>query len=441
MHLGPHHFQAQSRYFEDSIHFATSSLWFAPFGLVGLELDADALKNGTVSIVNARGIFPDGLPFQMPESDPLPEPRHITEVFPPTRDTLTILMAIAPRQPDGLNCALTESEANGSQGARFIAEMRVFHDENTGRDEKAVRLGRKNVKLLLDTEPAEGLLTMPVARIMRDGSGHFMVDARFIPPLIQISASERLMTMLRRLIEILEDKSASITGSRKADGKSLAEFSTREIANFWLLHAVNSSLAPLRHLCFSKRGHPEELFVELARLGGALCTFALDSHPRALPLYDHDHLDECFEGLDLHIRTHLETIVPTNCLTIPLARSRDYFWEGDVTDQRAMGRSRWVFALHSRAGEAAVIARTPQLVKVCSSQFVAELVKRALPGCTLTHLPAPPPAISARVDTQYFGVSKSGPCWDHIQQTRRVGIYVPGELPDPELELLVVLES
>jgi type VI secretion system protein ImpJ len=45
------------------------------------------------------------------------------------------------------------------------------------------------------------------------------------------------------------------------------------------------------------------------------------------------------------------------------------------------------------------------------------------------------------VDTQYFGVTKSGPCWDHIQQTRRVGIYVPGELPEPELELLVVLEA
>jgi len=91
--------------------------------------------------------------------------------------------------------------------------------------------------------------------------------------------------------------------------------------------------------------------------------------------------------------------------------------------------------------EAAVIQRTPQLVKVCSSQFVGELVKRALPGCALTHLPVPPPAISARVDTQYFGVSKAGPCWDHIVQTRRVGIYVPGELPDPEVELLVVLES
>ena len=73
MYLGPHHFQAQSRYFEDSIQFATSSLWFASFGLVGVELDADALHNGTVSLVHARGIFPDGLPFNMPESDALPD--------------------------------------------------------------------------------------------------------------------------------------------------------------------------------------------------------------------------------------------------------------------------------------------------------------------------------------------------------------------------------
>jgi type VI secretion system protein ImpJ len=438
MHLGPHHFQAQSRYFEDSIQFATSSLWFEPFGLIGLEVDTEALANGTISIVNARGIFPDGLPFHMPECDALPAPRSIAELFPPTRDTLTVLMAIAPRQSDGLNCALSEAEADGT---RFVAQTRAFHDENTGRDEKPVQLGRKNFKLLLDIEPADGYLTMPVARIMRDGRGHFIPDPRFVPPVIQISASERLMTMLRRLIEILEDKSASIAGARKSQGKTLAEFSTREIANFWLLHAVNSSLTPLRHLGFSKRGHPEELYVELARLGGALCTFALDSHPRALPLYDHQHLDDCFDALDLHIRTHLETIVPTNCLSIPLKRTRDYFWEGAITDQRVLGRSRWVFALQSRAGEAEVIARAPQLVKVCSSQFVGELVKRALPGAALTHLPVAPAAISARVDMQYFGVSKAGPCWDHIVQSRQVGVYVPGELPDPELELLVILES
>ena len=105
MYLGPHHFQVQSRYFEDSTKFATSSLWFAPYGVAGCELDADALQNGTISVLHARGIFPDGLSFAMPECDPLPPTRAIAELFPPTRDSVTVLLAIPDRKPGGRNCA------------------------------------------------------------------------------------------------------------------------------------------------------------------------------------------------------------------------------------------------------------------------------------------------------------------------------------------------
>jgi type VI secretion system protein ImpJ len=344
------------------------------------------------------------------------------------------MLAIPPRKANGFNCSLADEDG---RDARYVAESRVLHDENSGVDERPVRLGRKNLRVLLDTEPAADLLTLPVARVVRDRSGHFAYDPDFVPPVLQISASAQLMLMVQRLIEILDEKSATI--SRGAAGSR--EFSTREIANFWLLHAVNSALAPLRHLLVAKRGHPEELFLELSRLAGALCTFALDSHPRDLPVYDHQNLSECFEKLDRHIRAHLETIVPTNCISIPLTAAGDYFYEGEVIDQRCLGRSRWVFAIHANMGEADLMAKAPQLIKVCTPAFVRELVRRALPGMGLTHLPVPPAAIPARVETQYFGVSRSGPCWDHMVQTRLVGVYVPGEFPNPEVEILVVLES
>lgn len=433
MHLGPHHFQAQGRYVEDSIQFAVSSLWHRPYGLAGVELDAEALANGTVSVLHARGVFPDGLPFNMPESDALPPARSIAELFPPTRDHLTVLLAIPPHRPGGVNCAFSGDAAD----ARYVAECRTLHDETTGADERPIHLGRKNVRLLLDTETTGETVTLPLARIMRDGAGHFIFDPAFIPPCLQIGASERLMLLLRRLVEILEEKAASLGGR----GGSPGEFSSREIASFWLLHAVNSGLAPLRHLWTTKRGHPEGLFLEMSRLGGALCTFALDSHPRAMPVYDHERLTECFGELDRHIRAHLETIVPTNCISIPLKPAKPYFWEGEITDQRVLGTSSWIFAIRSALGEAELLSRTPQLVKVCSALFVPELVKRALPGLPMRHLPVPPPAVSRRIETQYFGISRSGPCWDHMVQTRKVGVYVPGDIPDPEIELLVVLES
>ena len=102
MYLGPHHFQVQSRYFEDSIQFATSSLWFASYGLAGLELDAEALQNGTVSLLHARGVFPDGLVFNMPESDALPAPRAVADLFPPTRDGVTVMLGNSAAQAQRL---------------------------------------------------------------------------------------------------------------------------------------------------------------------------------------------------------------------------------------------------------------------------------------------------------------------------------------------------
>ena len=433
MYLGPQHFQAQRQYFEDSIQFAISNLWRQPYGVLGYALDEEALRNGTLALLHARGIFPDGLSFLMPDCDGLPPARPIADLFPPTLDRLTIFLAVPQQTSNGLNCAL----APQSKATRFTAEARQLCDETTGSDERAVQFARKNIRLMLDTEAADGMVTLALARVMRDGAGHLALDPHFIPPCLQISASERLMLLLQRLLEILQEKSSSM-GRTSREIRPSGEFSGRDIASFWLLHAVNSALAPLRHLSTSKRSHPEELFVELSRLAGALCTFPLNSSPQSLPSYDHEHLTECFDALDRHIRTHLETIVPSNYTSIRLEKVAENFYEGEITDTRCLDRARWIFGIRASIGEAELITKAPQLVKICSAKFVGELVKRAIPGLPLTHLPVPPAAIPAQLEAQYFGIARSGPFWDNIVQTRRVGIYVPGEFSDPELELLVI---
>ncbi len=444
MYLGPHHFQAQARYFEDLIHFAGSCFWFAPYGLAGIELDADAVSSGIVSVLHARGIFPDGLPFSLPESDTIPESRSLVDLFPPTREGVIVSLGIPANRPAGMNCFVDDEKESPAAGAetdtRYVSESRVLHDENTGADERRVRFGRKNLRLLFDTGTeavtAGGLITLPLARVVRDGSGHFAYDADFIPPLLDISASNCLMAMLGRLTDMLEQRSASLKG-----GGLNQTTSTREIASMWLLHSLNAALGPLRHLSVGRRGHPEELFEELSRLAGALCSFGLDSNPRGLPLYDHDNLSECFGQLDRHIRAHIEIIVPTNYISLPLASEEKYFYDGEISDARMLGRARWVLAVNAQMGEAELITRAPQLIKICSPPFVRELVKRALPGLELTHLPVPPTAIPTSPETQYFGISRTGPCWDHMVKTRRVGVYVPGEFPNVKVDILAVLET
>lgn len=437
MYLGPHQFQAQNRYCEDSIEFATSALWFENYGIMGCELSAEALENGQVQVVHARGIFPDGLAFDMPDSDPVPPARALMESFPPTRNRLTAYLAVPEARSDGRNFALENgSERAASEAARFIAEPRPMHDETTGRDERAIRVGRKNIRVVFETEETPGMVRLPIARIARSPKGGYALDPMFVPPSLDISASPRLMQILGSLMGILDDRSSSLA---LAAGEQPA-FSVAELTRFWLLHTINAASVPLRHLYTTRRGHPEQLFLELSRLAGALCTFSLESHPRSLPKYDHNSLGDCFDALEMHIRRHLEIIIPTSCLKIALEAGERYFYAGEVTDQRCFGRTTWILAIRGGGGEVDVISKVPTLVKVCSEAFVPELVRRALPGFAMTHVPHPPTAIAAKPGTQYFLLNTAGPCWDHIRKTKRVGVYVPGELPDPNVELLVVIE-
>ena len=45
--------------------------------------------------------------------------------------------------------------------------------------------------------------------------------------------------------------------------------------------------------------------------------------------------------------------------------------------------------------------------------------------------------IAARVEAQYFSIDRTGPCWQRIIRPRQVGLYIPAEIPNPEVSLIV----
>ena len=442
MYLGPHHFQAQNRYFEDSLDFITTSLWRDAFGFAGIEFDLDALRNGTLSVTHARGIFADGLAFDLPGSDTTPAPREFTTLFSPVADHLTLYLAIPIGLSDQQNTTLPNAASTKASSVRFQAAERLLPDQNTGLDEKLIQLGQKNLQLLAEGELTERVVSLPIVRILRDGSGHYESDPSFVPPCLTTSASSTLTDMLRRLIEILDEKSTIFTQEQQQrNGVFQAGMSARDVAHYWFLHALNSNVSALRHILLSRHIHPQELFREMSRLGGALCTFGLEVHPRSLPAYDHQSLGTQFAALDDHIRRHLEIVMPSKAIRIPLKSVESFLYQGEVQDERCIGPARWILEIQSPIGEADLIALTPKLTKMCSARFVLELIKRALPGLPLTHLHVPPPQIAARVESQYFSVNRAGPCWEHILQTRQVGLYVPAEIPTPQLSLIVLLDE
>jgi type VI secretion system protein ImpJ len=228
---------------------------------------------------------------------------------------------------------------------------------------------------------------------------------------------------------------------RLSSGRFELGTSALDVANYWFLHALCSTLPALRHHIGDRRSHPEEVYRDLARLAGALSTFSLEAARDEIPQYRHRDLTSTFRDMDALIRRYLEVVAPSNSVTLQFSRSEPYIYLADVKDERCLRRSRWIFGIRSTLSDSVLLRQTPQLLKICSAEGVGKLVQRALPGLELMHLPVPPSALHAQADMHYFSISLSGACWQHILQTKRVGVYLPGDLGDATFDLTVIMET
>src|SRR5579864_482488 len=333
--LSPQHLQIQDRFIESILQFRTETLQFRPWGFSKLKINHEALQGGSFAILEAAGMFADGLLFDIPESDPAPPVKPLAQFFEQDQTTLDVFMAIPNHRVSGVNLSMRERALD----TRYLAEVSAFRDENTGTSEKPVQLARKNFRLLVEGEPKGGSVTMPVARVVRTGD-QFSLDPKFAPPLLDFSANDFLYSIARRLIEILSAKSGILAGMRRQKNQSLAEFTTADIANFWLLYTINLHFPHLRHLFETKHGHPEELFSMMMGLASTLTTFSLQIQPRDLPVYDHENLGACFDELDEKLRLLLETVIPSNFVSLPLKLIRPSIYAASIFEDRFLDNTK-----------------------------------------------------------------------------------------------------
>lgn len=433
--LSPQHLQTQDRFVESYLQFRTDALAFQPWGFRSLQIDQEALAGGNFSITSASGILPDGLIFEIPGADAAPPPTQLADYFDAEREELDVYLAIPAHREQGLNVSLGRRDVD----SRYLAEVAMLRDENSGSNEKPVQVARKNFRLLVGDQAQQGVSAMRAATVRRTPAGSFQVDPSFVPPLLDIAASDYLLSIARRLTEILVAKSSQLSGTRRQKNLSLADFGTADIANFWLLYTVNSSLPVMQHIFESRRGHPERLFAAMLELAGSLTTFSTQVHPRELPKYNHDRLSACFTELDEKIRFLLETVVPANFVSLPLKLVQNAIYATSLSDEKYLTNTRMYLAISADLNEAELINKTPYLVKVCSANHIEHLVRQALPGVPLTHIVRPPSVIPVKMNHQYFSLNQSGPAWEAIRRGRNLAAYVPAEIPAPSLELIILL--
>ena len=436
MLLTPHHFQQWDNYHEELLNSRLASLVPYEWGVLDLQLNQEAIANGFCEVVRCRAVMPDGLLVNIPQSDAAPDPRPVGEFFAAGDETLDVFLAVPAKRAGAANFQLNGGERSPS--VRYWQDAAEVQDETTGQNERQLAFARSNLRLIFESELRDGYNYFKIAEVERTTTGQLTYSQNYIPPALSVSSSPWLVNMLRQIIEILIAKSSSLGEQRRQRTTSLADFTTSEIAVFWLLHTVNTSIPVLTHLFRTRLVHPERLYTELAELCGKLMTFSTERQPQNIIHYQHTNLYTTFSQLAAELRGLLETVIPTRCVQIPLESTRESVYVGRVQDERLLDTAEFYLGVSARVPKGQLIERVPRIIKIASRDVIDGVIGSGLPGATLAHASPPPAPIPTRIGFHYFNLGKEGVFWEAIRSSKTIAVYVPQELVDQKLELYAV---
>ena len=428
--LRPQHFQQQDRFHERILNIRSAALRAHGWGFSELRLDRDLLKLGKVAIGSARGVFPDGTPFSMPDDDALPPPVEIDEK---TRDAI-VYLCLPVMQPEA-----QEIDLSGSDDvlARYeCRELEVRDVTSKAAGTSPMQVGGIKSKLLLATEDLSEYARIPLAHVVEAKvDKQVVLHDNFIPTVCNTSASAVLDGFINELLGKLHQRGEALASRVAATGRGGAA----EIADFLLLQVVNRLQPLISHLAAEENVHPEDLYRQCIMAAGEIAIFTAPSKRAPdFPAYRHDDLRAIFEPVFAALREALGTAIDPKATPIPLKKKKYGISTATVADRGLFQEANFVLAVNADIPAEILTSQFPLQVKIGSVEKIRELVNLQLPGIQLAPLPVAPRQIPYHAGFAYFQLDRNNEFWAQLSASGGIAIHVAGEFPSLQMELWAI---
>ena len=433
--LQPQHFQHLERFLLNTANARFTSYFPHYFGFTKYALNRDAIANGTFSVTQAVGIMPDGTAFDIPKQDNTPPARPFEEHFTHEQQTLDIFFALPMAADKKANVGST---ADSAEAVRYRSSVIALSDETLGKMQKEIEVGDFNFKILFGDESRDNYSSMQVARLVRTGSGEIAVDENYVPPLLQIGASQAFLDKMRSLLELLLAKNSSLAQGRKQLEGGFAEFSSTEDTAFRLLHTLNTYTPLLNYFHFVPDVHPFTLFTQLIQFTGALCTFSSEVSIKMLPKYEHSNVLSVLSVFDKLIRKILGADISAGCVNIPIEEISPASYLCKVADEKLFATGEFYFGIAADISDKELVVGTLSRIKMCSRDKLELIIPSAMPGLPLKHVLQPPEGLSVKPGFIYFKLEQQGDFWQGIQTSGTIAFYFPHQYSNVRMEMLVL---
>ncbi len=429
--LRPHHLQQNDRYMEALLESRVRHITPYPWGFSTIEIDRDLAQQSKFSVRRATGVMPDGTPFDIPGSSPLPPPIDVPETAGKQLLWLSLPLAAA-------NTREVE-DAEADSASRYYPATEVLIDATSAlRMEEEIDVAHPRLSFELRRTGKPGYVSLPIARVLEVRDRTIVFDEKFAPPVLSCAAHPVIDGWIDRVIGWIDNKLEELAryAADPTAGGGL------QSADYFVLQLLNRHVPVLKHFRQSRYIHPERLYEEFLRIAGELATFATaERRARNYPPYDHDNLEEVFTPLVRDIQDFLSAQLGRRAIRLEIIERAPNAFVSTIRDRNLFRNAALVLEVSARRPLTEIQSHFPHLFKVGPNTKMNEIVHAHLPGVGLVHLPTPPPQIRAITDHVYFLLDRQSPLWPEFSVASSIGMHFSGDWPELELELWAVLEG
>ncbi len=427
--LRPHHFQQQDRYLEGLLEGRCRDLRPFSWGFSELVIDRDQLRIGKLAITRARGVFPDGTPFDMPDVDPAPP---ALDIDPETRDQ-RLHLAI-PIRKEGEPEYAGDAQAEGL--ARYVGhEVSVRDSADYGRNGVDLRVGQLRSRVMLEQEQREDYACLGLAWVLEVRADRsVLINDEYIPPMLNVRNQPKLDGFVRELKGMLHQRGDALAGHISTSGQGGAA----EVSEFLLLQTVNRYEPVVGHLAELATVHPTDLYAALLEIAGDLSTFNPSRRAPEFAPYRHDNLAATFEPVTTSLRESLGKTIERRAVQIPLKEPRFGIRAGLLADRTLLDSADFVLAVRANMPSEELRAQFPPQAKIGAVETIKRLIESGVPGIRVNALAVAPRQIPYHADFVYFQLDRNGDHWADMRSSGGFAIYVASELPGMDMQFWAI---
>jgi type VI secretion system protein ImpJ len=428
--LRTQHFQQQDRFIETLVRGALQASHLQSFGFRSLTLDPALLGTGQVAVLSARGIFPDGTPFSIPDTMDAPPPLAITADMAGG----PVLIGLPLEPPGGVGFDPAHAEPTG---ARYRGRIVTIRDSvQNGADPEEIEIARPQAVLLPPGKSVGGYTALPVTEIKGlRADGGVAVSETFLPPALATGAVPWYAQLMQEVITGLDQIA-------EAHVKMVLGGPGRSVEDLLMLQLANAARPRLAHMLAQDVYHPAELFLELAGLAGSMATYGSSSRRlRELSAYDHMAPGPAYAELADTLRSLILSLryVEPKSRALPVMRHSTNVWKVRIDNPKLLVASRIVVRVGSELSEDALRKIFVNQATVGAADEFEGLWKSRLPGIPLKPLHSQPREIPYDGDRLCLELDQKSEHWESLLDAPGFIIGVSGVLPsEPQVDCFSV---